>query len=127
MNELEKKIYKYLLNPGKTVTIGIMAHDLVEIAKKEQKYLSRKEVEKIMANSYTIPVIEVDNDGIHQTGFGELDIDKAITAICNLAIPSKEKIIEVLKNFKFNLDESQSWNDEKLANDILSNKQMKGE
>jgi len=60
------------------------------------KYLDRDEIEKIFANSKLMYLNGVD----YLTEF-----NKTIAAICNLAIKpiSKDKIIEVLKNYKYDL------------------------
>ena len=67
--------------------------DDLEEKLKAIKYLDRQEVEDIIVESKLLYA-----NGKDYTN----EFDRVITAICKLAIPSRDKIIEVLKRNKYN-------------------------
>jgi hypothetical protein len=75
-------------------------------SKPEIKYLSKEEVQKVVANNFTVPHLVVDEDGVHQTDFKELDIDNAIREICYLVIKG-EVVVE--GEITYGEDESDFW------------------
>ena len=113
--------FEYELQPitlGTKITLDNINNIITAICKlalPQQKYLDRKEVEKIIKEELSFEYDEI------LSRYGVCNINEIVTAICKLAVKiDKDKIVEILRDHRFCSQEYGDW--QEIATEILQDK-----